>query len=62
MTAADIARLGVPLAELEQQIADIRARFLAANPNPDGDHWAAIHDYLDIDPDLRGRDYTGGQR
>ncbi|MFE6815950.1 hypothetical protein [Streptomyces sp. NPDC057677] len=62
MTAADIARLDVPLAELEQQIADIRARFLAANPNPDGDHWAAIHEYLDIDPDLRGRDYTGGQR
>ncbi|PVC73514.1 hypothetical protein [Streptomyces sp. CS081A] len=57
MSAADIARLNVPLTDVEQQIAEIRARFLAANPDPDGDHWAALHDWCDIDPDLAGRKY-----
>ncbi|MFE0650991.1 hypothetical protein ACFVZH_20620 [Streptomyces sp. NPDC059534] len=62
MTAADIARLDVTQADLEQQIADIRAHALAANPQPDGDHWDQWHAFLDIDDDLRGRDYTGGTR
>ncbi|GAA2803573.1 hypothetical protein [Streptomyces showdoensis] len=55
-----IERLDVPTAELERQIAETRARFLAAHPDPDGAHWAAIHDWFDIDPDLAGRDYTRG--
>ncbi|HEY9354089.1 MAG TPA: hypothetical protein VIP28_12595, partial [Nocardioides sp.] len=55
-----IERLDVATAELERQIAEIRARILAAHPDPDGDHWALIHEFLDIDPDLAGRDYTRG--
>jgi hypothetical protein len=61
-TINPIARLDVPLADLEQQIAEIRAHALAANPTPDGAHWDQWHAFLDIDPDLRGRDYTGGTR
>ncbi|TXS14018.1 hypothetical protein EAO70_20770 [Streptomyces sp. adm13(2018)] len=57
MTGNRIEQLDVPLADLEQQIAEIRAHFLAANPQPDGDHWDQCHAFLDIDPDLRGRDY-----
>jgi hypothetical protein len=62
MTTNPIERLDVPQADLEQQIAEIRAHARAANPNPDGAHWDEWHAYLDIDPDLRGRDYTGGTR
>lgn len=62
MSAADIERLDVPVADLEQQIAEIRAHARAANPDPDGAHWDQWHAYLDIDPDLRDRDYTGGTR
>ena len=62
MTTNPIERLDVPQADLEQQIAEIRAHALAANPTPDGAHWDQWHAYLDIDPDLRGRDYTGGTR
>ncbi|MFE9738880.1 hypothetical protein [Streptomyces sp. NPDC006477] len=62
MSAADIERLDVPLADVEQQIAEIRAHAHAANPQPDGDHWDQWHAFLDIDPDLAGRDYTGGTR
>jgi hypothetical protein len=42
---------------LEQQIDAIRAHARAANPDPDGDHWDQWHAFLDIDPDLRGRNY-----
>ncbi|MFH8627817.1 hypothetical protein ACH4A8_39020 [Streptomyces vietnamensis] len=62
MTAADIARLDVPTADLEQRIAELRADARAACPNPDGAHLADWHAFLDIDPDLAGRDYTGGAR
>ncbi|MEV4423996.1 hypothetical protein AB0K23_01205 [Streptomyces sp. NPDC049602] len=62
MTVNPIERLAVSTADLEQQIAEIRAHALAANPQPDGDHWDQWHAFLDIDPDLRGRDYTGGNR
>ncbi|MER6098413.1 hypothetical protein ABT154_21645 [Streptomyces sp. NPDC001728] len=62
MTVNPIERLDVPTADVEQQIADIRAHALAANPIPDGNHWDQWHAFLDIDPDLRGRDYTGGTR
>lgn len=50
----------VPLADLEQQIATIREHAKAACPNPDGKHLDQWHEFLDIDPDLRGRDYTSG--
>lgn len=62
MTAADIERLDVPLVDLEQQIAEIRAHARTACPDPDGAHWDQWHAFLDIDPDLAGRDYTGGTR
>ncbi|MER5312744.1 hypothetical protein ABT034_33785 [Streptomyces sp. NPDC002773] len=62
MTINPIERLDVTQAGLEQQIAEIRAHALAANPVPDGAHWDQWHEYLDIDPDLRDRDYTGGTR
>ena len=51
-----------PTAALERQIAEIRAHALAKNPDPDGDHWDQWHAFLDIDPDLAGRDYTRGTR
>jgi hypothetical protein len=62
MNANPIERVDVTQADLEQQIAEIRAHVLAAHPDPDGAHWDLIHEWLDIDPDLRGRDYTGGTR
>lgn len=62
MTGNPIEQLDVPLADVELQIAEIRAHALAANPKPDGAHWDQWHAFLDIDPDLRGRDYTGGTR
>ncbi|MFD3535354.1 hypothetical protein [Streptomyces sp. NPDC058664] len=62
MTINPIERLDVPLADLEQQIEEIRTHARAANPDPDGAHWDQWHEYLDIDPDLRGQDYTGGRR
>ena len=60
MTVNPIERLDVPAADLEQQIAEIRANFLARRPDPDGSQWDEIHRFLDIDPDLAGRDYTPG--
>lgn len=60
MTVNPIERLDVPVLDLEQQIAEIRAHALAKNPDPDGAHWDQWHAFLDIDPDLAGRDYTRG--
>jgi hypothetical protein len=62
MSINPIERLDVPAAELEQQIAEIRAHARAAHPDPDGAHWDQWHAFLDIDPDLAGRDYTRGTR
>lgn len=59
---ADIAALGAPTAALEAQLAELRAhavQHLAARGETVTaellDQW---HEFLDIDPDLRGRDYT----
>ncbi|MEU8525309.1 hypothetical protein AB0C77_06850 [Streptomyces sp. NPDC048629] len=60
MTANPIERLDTPTAVLERQIDEIRAHALAKNPDPDGAHWDQWHAFLDIDPDLAGRDYTRG--
>ena len=58
----DISRLDVPLTELERQLAELRAhavKHLADRGQaPSGAHWDQWHEFLDIDPDLRGRDYT----
>jgi hypothetical protein len=54
--------------ELEQQVAELRAhalqRLAERGETPSPEHWDDWHAYLDIDPDLRGRDYsrTGGAR
>lgn len=57
-----IARLDVPLPDLEQQLAELRAhavQHLAERGQaPTAEHWDQWHAFLDIDPDLRGRDYT----
>lgn len=57
-----IAALDVPLPELEAQIAELRAHALQhlaeRGQQPTAEHWQQWHDFLDIDPDLRGRDYT----
>lgn len=63
-----IERLDTPLPDLEQQLAELRAhaeqhlaeRGLAPSPL----HFDQWHEFLDIDPDLRGRDYgqPGGTR
>ncbi|WP_328313147.1 hypothetical protein OG432_24710 [Streptomyces sp. NBC_00442] len=45
-------------AALERQIAEISAHAHAAVPVPDGRLAEQWHQFLDIDPDLRGRDYT----
>ena len=54
--------LDVPLSDLERQIAELRAHAMkhlaARGEHPTGlliDQW---HEFLDIDPDLRGRDYN----
>lgn len=60
MSINPIERLDVPTSELEQQIAEIRADARHACPDPDGAHLADWHAFLDIDPDLAGRDYTRG--
>ena len=59
-----IAALDVPASDLEQQIAELRAhaeQHLAERGTPPSamhlDQW---HEFFDIDPDLRGRDYTAG--
>lgn len=57
MTINPIERLDVPTVDLEQQIAEIRANARKACPHPDGAHLADWHAFLDIDPDLAGRDY-----
>lgn len=47
--------------ELEQQLAELRAharQHLAERGTaPSPEHWDQWHEWLDIDPDLRGRDY-----
>jgi len=54
--------------ELEQQLDELRAharQHLAERGQaPSPEHWDQWHEWLDIDPDLRGRDYTrtGGAR
>ncbi|MEU4133598.1 hypothetical protein [Streptomyces wuyuanensis] len=49
---------------IEQQIAELRAHAVQhlaeRGTEPTPEHWAQWHEFLDIDPDLRGRDYTGG--
>ncbi|PJN00851.1 hypothetical protein CG740_23395 [Streptomyces sp. CB01201] len=57
-----IERLDVPLADVERQIAEISAHAHAAVPVPDGRLAEQWHQFLDIDPDLRGRDYTRTER
>lgn len=56
-----IADLDVPLPVLEQQLAELRAhavQHLAERGTaPTGQHWDQWHEFLDIDPDLRGRNY-----
>lgn len=50
--------------EVEQQIVELRAhaeQHLAERGTaPSPKHWDQWHEFLDIDPDLRGRDYTAG--
>lgn len=57
-----IADLDVPLAVLEEQIAELRAHAVQhladRGQQPTPEHWQQWHDFLDIDPDLRGRNYT----
>lgn len=57
-----IDALDVPAADLEQQIAELRAHALQhlaeRGTQPTGAHWDQWHEFLDIDPDLRGRDYS----
>ncbi|MFF4746844.1 hypothetical protein [Streptomyces sp. NPDC001268] len=69
VVAAEIAALAdkrrqQQAAELEQQIAELRehaVQHLAERgTEPTPEHWAQWHEFLDIDPDLRGRDYTTG--
>lgn len=62
MTANPIERLDVSIDRIEQQIAEIRANARKACPDPDGQHLEDWHAFLDIDPDLRGRDYTQAGR
>ena len=62
MSVNPIERLDVTQARLEQQIAEIRANARRACPDPDGAHLEDWHAFLDIDPDLAGRDYTRGTR
>ncbi|MBA2951647.1 hypothetical protein [Streptomyces himalayensis] len=49
-------------AELEQQISELRAHALQhlaeRGTAPTPEHWDQWHEFLDIDPDLRGRDYS----
>jgi hypothetical protein len=47
---------------LERQIAEISAHAHAAVPEPSGALAEQWHQFLDIDPDLRGRDYTRTER
>lgn len=61
-TPRPIRDLDVPLPDLEQQIAELRAhavKHLAERGETATgqliDQW---HEFLDIDPDLRGRDYN----
>jgi hypothetical protein len=58
-----IADLDVPLARLEQQLAELRSHaeqhLAERGTEPTPEHWEQWHAFLDIDPDLRGRDYTG---
>lgn len=60
--APRIEQADVKLADLEQQLAEVRAHanehLAERGEQPTGqliDQW---HEFLDIDPDLRGRDYT----
>ncbi|MFD8008144.1 hypothetical protein [Streptomyces mirabilis] len=61
-TPRPIRDLDVPLTDVERQIAELRAhaaKHLAERGETATgqliDQW---HEFLDIDPDLRGRDYT----
>jgi hypothetical protein len=51
-----------PLPDLEQQISELRAHAVQhlaeRGETPTAEHWVQWHEFLDIDPDLRGRDYT----
>lgn len=58
-----IAALDVPLPVLEAQLAELRAHaeqhLAERGVEPTPEHWAQWHEFLDIDPDLRDRNYTG---
>lgn len=57
-----IAALDVPLDVLEQQLTELRAHAIAhlteRGQEPTSEHFDQWHEFLDIDPDLRGRDYS----
>jgi hypothetical protein len=57
-----IADLDTPLPVLEEQLAALRAHALAhlaeRGEQPTGAHFDQWHEFLDIDPDLRGRNYA----
>ncbi|TGB11596.1 hypothetical protein [Streptomyces sp. MZ04] len=58
----DIAALDVPLTVLEGQLAELRAHAVQhlteRGTEPSPEQWVQWHDFLDIDPDLRGRNYS----
>lgn len=61
-TSRRMSDVDVSAADLEQQIAEVRAhaeRHLAERGGtPTPQHLDQWHEWLDIDPDLRGRDYN----
>jgi hypothetical protein len=65
--AADMASL-VDRQRLERELSELRAharqRLAERGTTPLPEHWDQWHEWLDIDPDLRGRDYgrPGGAR
>lgn len=62
--AADMAALvrRQRAAEMDRQLAELRRhaeQHLAERGcTPSPEHWDQWHEFLDIDPDLRGRDYS----
>jgi hypothetical protein len=54
--------IAAPPVPLEQQLAELRAHAVQhlaeRGQTPTPQHWDQWHEFLDIDPDLRGRTYT----
>lgn len=54
----------IPREHLDEAIESVRAagekQLAARGEKPTAAHYVMWHDNLDIDPDLYGRDYTGG--